>query len=138
MHEERSNDNYWRDLEIKLLGWGVATCFIVIGWTINSGELFYFCSEENPVVIRTIFFNLVVLFVGIAWIKALQYINSQVPEGQSHISKRLVVLVARWFLGLTFLIVFASSIVNPKETNFATLNNKTTQDSGAIAPTPEK
>ena len=104
------DDKYWRDLSIKLLGWGIATCFIVIGWTINSGELFKFDSCELSVIIRTYFINVITLLVGVSWIKALDYINSKIPTEQPHVDKFWVIVVASVSLILTFSIVFMSSI----------------------------
>lgn len=117
------DDQYWRDIAIKLLGWGIATCFIVIGWTINSGELFYFCSNQQSVIIRTYFINIIVLLVGILWIVALNYINSKIPAEQPHVNKKLMKWVAMAFLLLTTSIVFMSSIYNPVDKSCITLNN---------------
>ncbi len=108
-------DNYWRELTLNLLGWGIATCFVVIGWTINSGDLFYFHATEEIVVYRTWFTNIVVLMIGFAWVAALYFVSSQIPRGQPHLNKFPILLVAIVFLLLTSLILIMTSIYNPPE-----------------------
>lgn len=106
-------DQYWRELAIKLLGWGIATCFVVIGWTISNGQLFFFCSDQEAVALRTNFINVIVPAVGIAWIFALNKINSEIPVEQAHVKNKPMCWVAVAFLVLTIVILFVSSIYNP-------------------------
>lgn len=94
---------YWRNLNLKLLGWGIATAIIVMGWSMSEGEIFCFAGSFEYKV-RAWLFTACIFVVGVFWIIGLNKLHKKatsikLPKGLEIIDKKVIIFIAiAWLL----------------------------------------